>query len=167
LDWIRSKRNILSSLEAGLTQVDIAMASVSCRHQFLISWTIDDILEGHQIKDIIPIIKLTMTRIIAQARMNDGKFYWKGESFILSNSEICFLCNTEDIEDVFYLTLICRIHRSSQTRFCHHLQLQQGINRDDISSKLTSMPTSQLKNLAIYIISALKRRKLFINLANL
>jgi hypothetical protein len=70
------------------------------KHQYCV-----DILQGHYIKDIIPIIELTTTRIIARARMNDGKFYCKGEYFILPNSDICSLCNTEDLEDVFHLTI--------------------------------------------------------------
>jgi hypothetical protein len=161
MDWIRWKSIILTSLESTLNQEDMARARDSRHHQYCAN-----ILEGHHVKDIIPIIGLSKARMIGQTRLNVGKFYWKGESFCLSNTERCSFCNCDAIEDVYHLTLECLIHRSSQTRFCHHLQLQQGIDRENLANKIMSMPTSELKELAVYIITALKRRKLFIQLSD-
>jgi hypothetical protein len=162
MDWIGWKPNILTSLESKLTQDDVARARDSRHHQYCA-----DIREGHYLIDIFQIIGLSKTRIIAQVRLNVGKFYWKGESVCLSNVERCSFCNYDAIEDVYHFVMECRIHRSSQTRFCHHLQLQDGINRENFNTNVMTMPTNELKDLAIYIITALKRRKMFIQLADL
>jgi hypothetical protein len=73
MDGIRWKSIILTSLESTLNQEDMARARDSRHHQYFAN-----ILKGHHVKDIIPIIGLSKAMMIAQTRLNVGKFYWKG-----------------------------------------------------------------------------------------
>jgi hypothetical protein len=160
LEVIRDKQKVLERFTQSSTADDITRARESMHFQYCA-----DLVEGNRLKDLISDIGLSHTRTIAQLRLNKGCFCRKGEKYELTN-EICTICNSDSPEDAFHLVMECRIHRSSQLRFCHHLQLQSDISRLNFHDKIIALPSNELKKLSIYTTTALKRRKLFLTLAD-
>jgi endonuclease/exonuclease/phosphatase family metal-dependent hydrolase len=154
---ITHKASILKNLEDHLRNCDIERASESERLRYL-----STLQEGKLLKDLLP-LGLDKARLIAQIRLNQEYIYWKREKHDLVWDRKCPFCNLDEEEDLFHFLAKCRIHQPSHRRFLNRLQLD-NITRPCLSNAMAGFEAEDLKKIALYCMTALSRRKLFLDL---
>jgi hypothetical protein len=104
---------------------------------------------------------LQKVRILAQIRINQTNFYWKEAAHELLIESKCTFCNSDAPEDLFHFLVECKIHRESQTRFLTPLQSNLTISRTDLIHNISRLSIEEAKQVVVYTIVALNRRRWF------
>lgn len=154
-DIIANKQSILHQLKTQLVQADIDRAASSDRLQYLTE------LQDDQRLSQFFTLGLQKVRILAQIRINQTNFYWKEAVHELFIESKCTFCNSDAPEDLFHFLVECKIHRESQVRFLTPLQLSLSISRTNLIHQISRLSIEEAKQVTLYTIVALNRRRWF------
>jgi hypothetical protein len=147
------KQSILRNLRSHLRQADIDKATSLINYQFLSTISESQLLSTHLS------LGIHKARILAQLRLNQTHFYWKGNVHELMYESRCTYCNLEAPEDLYHFLIECGIHQAYQHRFLSPLQLNTSITRENLLQTVVNLSSIDLRKVILYIIVALNRRK--------